>query len=130
VLGRARVKDEHDVDLTEKMLAGARAMVAFALENRVELAIMTDMSAACGSQVISDGGRLVPVRKFQKGVGVATALVLEAGIHVVAQRDSRTISVLRAKLDPSFTPPADALDWHEHEWTREHLPHAHPRRDY
>jgi uncharacterized protein YbbK (DUF523 family) len=72
--GRARVLDEHGTDLTEAMLAGARAMLAHARAARAELAILTDASAACGSQVISDGCRLVPVRKHQKGVGVATAL--------------------------------------------------------
>ena len=60
--GRARVLDEHGSDLTEAMLAGARAMLAFARDNGAELAILTDMSAACGSQVISDGCRLVPDR--------------------------------------------------------------------
>ncbi len=49
VAGRARVFDERGADLTEPMLAGARAMVAFALAERVELAIVTDASAACGS---------------------------------------------------------------------------------
>jgi uncharacterized protein YbbK (DUF523 family) len=51
--GRARVVDEHGTDLTEKMLTGAQGMLACALENRVELAVLTDMSAACGSQGVS-----------------------------------------------------------------------------
>jgi uncharacterized protein YbbK (DUF523 family) len=127
VAGRARVLDEHGTDLTEKMLAGGRAMLDFARAKQAELAILTDVSAACGSQVISDGCRLVPVRKHQKGVGVATALLLEAGIHVVSQRDYRTLSLLHARLDATFTPPTDARDHHDHAWTREHLPLPHPR---
>src|SRR5262245_54809272 len=69
VLARtAKVLDEHGIDLTEKMIAGARAMLERALAERIELAILTDMSAACGSQVISDGCRLVPSRRYRKGV--------------------------------------------------------------
>ena len=126
--GSAKVKDEHGVDLTEKMLEGARAMLAFAQAERAELAVLTDASAACGSQVISDGCRLVEVRRHRKGVGVATAVLLEAGIAVVSQRDFRTLGLLRARLvgDP-HEPPGDARDHHEHPWTLEHLPTRHPR---
>lgn len=127
VAGRARVLDEHGTDLTDAMLAGARAMCAFALEARAELAILTDVSAACGTQVISDGCRLVPVRRYQKGVGVAAALLLEAGLPVVSQRDFETLGRLRARLEPGFVPPADALDHHEHPWTVGHLTVRHPR---
>ena len=126
--GRARVLDEHGRDLTEKMIEGARAMLAFALEHDAELAILTDMSAACGTQVISDGCRLVPLRRFQKGVGVAAALLLDAGLTVVSQRDHRTIAALRRRLDPGFEPAPGLLDHHEHPWTLEHLPGPHPRR--
>src|SRR5688572_26877104 len=85
IAGRARVLDEHGRDLTAKMIEGAQAMLAFAQEQRAELALLTDMSAACGSQVISDGCRLLSERRWRKGVGVATALLLNAGIPVVAQ---------------------------------------------
>jgi uncharacterized protein YbbK (DUF523 family) len=125
--GRAKVLDEHGVDLTEKMIEGARAMLAHAQQERAELAILTDMSAACGTQVISLGCRLVPVRQFQKGVGVAAALLLEAGIPAVSQRDFHTLALLRARLEPGYAPPAGALDYHEQPWTVEHLPVPHPR---
>jgi uncharacterized protein YbbK (DUF523 family) len=126
--GRARVLDEHGADLTAKMIEGARAMIAHAKAERVELAILTDSSAACGSQVISDGCRLVEARRFQKGVGVATAALLEAGIAVVSQRDFHTLALLRARLDPTSDGPTDdARDHHEHPWTVEHLPEPHPR---
>lgn len=125
--GRARVLDEHGADLTDAMIAGARAMLEHALAARVELAILTDMSAACGSQVISDGCRLVPERRYRKGVGVATAALLEAGIPVVSQRDFHTLGRLRRRLDPGYAPPEDARDHHEHPWTVEHLPAPHPR---
>lgn len=127
IAGRARVLDEHGADLTEAMRTGARAMVEYALSEGAELAILTDMSAACGSQVISLGCRLVPPRHHQKGVGVATAAVLAAGIAVVSQRDFRSLARLRQRLDPDHRPSQDALDHHEHPWTVEHLPGSHPR---
>lgn len=116
-----RVLDEHGTDLTEGMLAGARAMVAFALEHRVDLAVLTDMSAACGTSVISLGCRFDEPRRYQQGLGVAAAMLVQAGVPVVAQRDERTIQRLRALLDPGFTVDVAALDHHEHPWTREHF---------
>jgi uncharacterized protein YbbK (DUF523 family) len=125
--GRARVLDEHGVDLTAAMKAGAAAMVAFAQAEGAELAVLTDASAACGSQVISDGCRLVPVRRHQKGVGVATAALLAAGLPVLAQRDHRSLARLRAHLSGSALIDDGLLDHHEHPWVREHLPGLHPR---
>lgn len=122
VAGRARVEDEHGADLTEAMLRGARAMLAFARSERVDLAILTDMSGACGSQVISDGCRFDEPRRYQAGVGVATALLLEAGVPVVSQRDFRTLGLLRARLDPAFDPDPDALDHHQTPWYRGAFP--------
>lgn len=116
--GRARVMDEHGTDLTEKMLLGARAMLDAARRDAVEVAILTDMSAACGSQVISDGCRLVPERRYRAGTGVATALLLRSGIPCVSQRDFKTLGLLRARLDPTFTPDPHALDHHETAWFR------------
>jgi uncharacterized protein YbbK (DUF523 family) len=125
--GRATVRDEHGADLTAAMIEGAKAMLAFARANDVELALLTDMSAACGSQVISLGSRFAMPRRYQKGVGVATALLLEAGIPALSQRDFRTLERLRAHLDPTHVPNADARDHHEHAWTLEHLPERHVR---
>jgi uncharacterized protein YbbK (DUF523 family) len=116
--GRARVLDEHGVDLTEKMIIGARAMLANAQANAVELAILTDMSAACGSQVISDGCRLSSERRYRVGVGVATALLVRNGFLVVSQRDHRTLGHIRARLDASFQVDPTATDHHESPWYR------------
>lgn len=114
--GRARVLDERGEDLTARMIGGARAMLAHAERHDVELAILTDMSAACGTQVISDGCRLVAQRRFRAGLGVAAALLVERGIMVVSQRDHRTLGRLRAKLEPGFEPDPSALDHHESPW--------------
>ncbi|MCB9763462.1 MAG: DUF523 domain-containing protein [Alphaproteobacteria bacterium] len=116
--GEARVRDERGVDLTEAMIEGARAMVAHALAERAELAILMDMSGACGSQVISDGCRFDAERRYQRGVGVATAALLRAGVPVVSQRDHFTLGALRARLEPGYEPPNGALDHHETDWVR------------
>jgi uncharacterized protein YbbK (DUF523 family) len=116
--GRARVLDERGNDLTAGMLAGAEAMLATARRHRAELAILTDMSAACGSQVVSDGCRLVPDRRYRAGVGVATALLLRHGLPVVSQRDHRTLGALRTRLQPGWVVDPEARDHHETAWYR------------
>ena len=120
--GTACVLDEHRVDLTDPMLSGAHAMLALAVRERVDFAVLTDRSGACGSQVISIGCRFEEPVQHRRGVGVATALLLRNGIAVVSQRDPRTLGLLRAKLDPSFAPPPHVVDHHESPWVREHLP--------
>ena len=119
--GKAVVMDEHGTDLTAKMILGAKAMLASALDHRAELALMTDMSAACGSQVISDRCRLVPVRSFTAGVGVATALLLRQGIPVLSQRDYKTLGKLRALVDDTFREEPGARDHHETDWYLEYF---------
>jgi uncharacterized protein YbbK (DUF523 family) len=118
--GRARVRDERGGDLTDGMLAGAAAMVAFARAERVDLAVLTDMSAACGSQVISDGCRFDAPRRFQRGVGVAAAALLRAGVPVVSQRDHATLAALGRRLGLDVAD--DRPDHHLHPWVLEHLP--------
>jgi uncharacterized protein YbbK (DUF523 family) len=120
--GRARVLDPDRNDLTEGMLAGARAMLAVARERRVDLAVLTDASAACGSQVISLGCRFDEPRRHQRGVGVATAMLLRAGVPVVSWRDFHTLARLHRRIDPTVEIPAEARDHHESAWVLEHLP--------
>lgn len=119
--GRARVLDEHRADLTDKMIEGARAMVALARERDVDFCLLTDRSGACGSQVISIGCRYEPPIVYRKGVGVAAAALLRAGFHVVSQRDFHTLGRLRAIVEPGFEPDEGALDHHRHPWVVEHL---------
>lgn len=119
--GRARVLDQHGADLTEAMLRGAQAMLAHARAERAELALLTDMSGACGSQVISDGCRFDEPRRYRRGAGVASALLQRAGIPVCSQRDFRTLEALHAMLDPSHRPDPAAIDHHETPWYREHF---------
>ncbi len=119
--GKARVLDELGNDLTDGMILGAEKMAEYARAERIELAVLTDMSAACGSQVISDGCRLVEDRKYRKGVGTATALLLRNGIPVVSQRDYRTLGLIRAHLDPAYVPAPSLIDHHQNTWYREYF---------
>ena len=50
--GTAKVLDEHRNDLTAGMLAGAQAMLELARAERVDFALLTDRSAACGHKLI------------------------------------------------------------------------------
>ena len=118
--GTACVLNEHGVDLTQEMMEGAHAMLATAQREQVDFAILTDRSAACGSQVISIGCRFEEPVQHRFGVGVATALLLRHGVAVVSARDFRTLGLIGAQLDPSYAPSDDALDHHHHPWVIEH----------
>ena len=120
--GTAKVLDEHRNDLTAAMLAGAQAMLELALAEKVDFALLTDRSGACGSQVISIGCRFEEPVQHTRGVGVAAALLLRHGIHVVSQRDPKTLGLLGAKLNPKFLPGPDVVDHHESPWVLENLP--------
>jgi hypothetical protein len=72
--------------------------------------------------VISAGCRFDEPRRYQRGVGVAAALLIRAGVPVVSQRDFATLGKLRARLDPSFEPDPSARDHHEHPWVLANLP--------
>ena len=104
------------------MLAGAQAMLELARAERVDFALLTDRSAACGSQVISIGCRFEEPLHHARGVGVAAALLIRHGVAVVSQRDPRTLGLLGSRLDPKFAPASDVVDHHASPWVVENLP--------
>jgi uncharacterized protein YbbK (DUF523 family) len=114
--GKARVLAESGADWTAGMLRAAERMLQIAREHRVELAVLMDISAACGSQVIYDGIRRE--QRYQRGPGVCAALLIRNDIRVVSQRDDRTLQLLLTHLDETHTPDAAAVDHHEREWYR------------
>ena len=65
--GNARVLDPDGNDQTVGMIAGAEATARFAGELEIDLAVLMDMSAACGSQVVSDGSRFMATRAYRSG---------------------------------------------------------------
>lgn len=119
--GTARALSPDGADLTAGMIRGAAAMRDFALLHRVDFAVLTDMSGACGTQVISLGCRFDTPRRYQQGVGVAAAMLLRADVAVVAQRDHRTLAWLRARAEPGFVPDPSARDHHDSDWCREYF---------
>ncbi len=119
--GKARVLTDQGEDWTEGMIRAAEAMLRMATENRVDIAVLMDISAACGSQVIYDGCRLVKDKKYQKGPGVAAALLLRNGFRVISQRDFRTLEYLYRRLDPNHLIDEQAVDHHETEWYQKYF---------
>jgi uncharacterized protein YbbK (DUF523 family) len=67
--GTARALSPDGADLSAGMLRGAEAMRDFALQHRVDFAVLTDMSGACGTQVISLGCRFDTPRRYQQASG-------------------------------------------------------------
>jgi uncharacterized protein YbbK (DUF523 family) len=114
--GKAKVFSDIGEDWTAGMIQAAWEMLKIAQCQSVDLAILQDMSAACGTQVISDGCRLIEKRKYQKGPGVCSALLIRNGIAVVSQRDFRTLGLVAKKLDPHAKIDASAIDHHESDW--------------
>lgn len=122
--GRARVLTEDGEDWTEAMVAASRRMLEVARAASVQLAILLDVSAACGLRVIYDGHRTGPAPKHRRGPGVAAALLLRNGVPVLAQRDFASLDRLLCWLDPVRAPDPGAIDHADTAWYRAHLDDA------
>ena len=112
--GQARVLSASGSDWTEPMIRAAYAMLDVAQQNLVHFALLTDISAACGSQVIYLGARSGGIH--QAGQGVCGALLIRNGFRVVSQRDHRTLGWIRQHLDPDFRPDPAVQDHHQTDW--------------
>ncbi|MCB0699504.1 MAG: DUF523 domain-containing protein [Chitinophagales bacterium] len=119
--GKARVLTEEGVDWTDGMIKGAANMLAIAQKNDVELAVLMDVSAACGSQVIYNGPRRAEQPVHQIGAGVAAAMLIRNGIKVISQRDYASLEILYSKLDPQHNINNDAVDHLNSEWVVNNL---------
>lgn len=117
--GRARVVSSDGEDWTNPMIEAAEAMARAAETFDARLAILMDISAACGSQVIYDGPR--SAGRYQRGLGVAAALLHRRGVAVVSQRDFATLALLRAKLEPGYAPSSPRPDHHDTDWYRSYF---------
>jgi uncharacterized protein YbbK (DUF523 family) len=117
--GRARVHADTDEqeDMTAPLARTALEMAEHGKKNDVHVALMMDVSGACGSTVIYDGRRLN--KKYRAGPGVAGAAVMRAGILIVSQRDERTLRAILEKLGAAENAPfTDGLDHHDRDWYR------------
>jgi uncharacterized protein YbbK (DUF523 family) len=117
--GRAHVISSTGEDWTAPMLEAAHAMLDLARREHVRLALLMDISAACGSQVIYLGARSDGV--YQRGPGVGAALLIRNGIPVFSPRDHRTLGAVVHALDPDAAPDPGARDHHESDWYVEHF---------
>lgn len=114
--GKARVLTGSGVDWTEGMIRASERMLELAQKEDVELAVMMDISAACGSQVVYDGNRFSENKKYQIGAGVCAAQLKRAGFQVISQRDYASLEILYSKIDPSHSINPQAIDFNENEW--------------
>lgn len=116
--GKAKVLTPSGADWTEGMIQAAEKMRDLAIENQIELAIMMDISAACGSTVIYDGNRFAENKVYQTGTGVCAALLIRSGIRVISQRDFKSLEQLRKLIDSNYVINEAAINHHETEWYR------------
>ncbi len=116
--GKARVLTESGKDWTRPMIAAAQKMLSVVVQHKIDLAILMDISAACGSQVIYEGHRQTGTVTYQAGAGVCAALLIRNGFKVMSQRDFKTLDLLFQKVEPLYTPDPEANDHHESDWYR------------
>lgn len=69
ITGKAKVLTTTGKDWTDEMINASKKMLQIAKDNNIELAIMMDVSAACGNHVIYDGNRFDVNKKYQIGMG-------------------------------------------------------------
>ncbi|MFZ2901049.1 MAG: 2-thiouracil desulfurase family protein [Saprospiraceae bacterium] len=119
--GKARVLTESGKDWSEGMIKASEKMLEIARQEDIELAVMMDISAACGSQVIYDGNRFAENKVYQIGAGVSAAQLMRHGFKVISQRDFASLEILYAKIDPSHVIDTSKKDHHEIEWYREYF---------
>ena len=119
--GKARVIMESGRDVTKEMIAASLEMLKVAQKNKIELAILMDVSGACGSQVIYKGHRLHSEHTYQIGMGVCAAQLHKHGIEIISQRDYASLELLLSKIDPTHIINTQAIDHHETTWYKSYF---------
>ncbi|MDO9274727.1 MAG: 2-thiouracil desulfurase family protein [Lutibacter sp.] len=119
--GKAKVLTETGKDWTGGMIKSSEKMLEIAINEGVELAIMMDISAACGSQVIYIGNRFAENKVYQIGAGVSAAQLLRNGFKVISQRDYASLEHLYSKIDPNHIISENLIDHHETEWYKSYF---------
>jgi len=119
--GKAKVLSESGIDWTEGMVRASEKMLEVAKHNNIELCVMMDISAACGSQVIYEGNRYAENKVYQVGKGVCGAQLTRNGFKVISQRDFASLEILYKKLDGQHEINTAAVDHHEHPWYKEYF---------
>lgn len=96
LIGKARVLEDTGSDVTEMFIDGAKQALAFAKNNDVRIAILTDGSPSCGSTFVYDGhftGKEIP------GKGVTAELFEQNGIHVFSEHQIEDALELLQELE-------------------------------
>jgi uncharacterized protein YbbK (DUF523 family) len=106
---------------TEEMISASEKMLEIARNEKIELAVMMDVSAACGSQVIYQGNRFGENKVYQIGAGVCAAQLLRNGFKVISQRDFASLEILYNKLDPNHEIDKSKIDHHQTQWFQEYF---------
>ena len=119
--GNAKVLSDSGIDWSEGMIKASEKMLEIAKAEKVDLAVMMDVSAACGSQVIYSGNRFAENKVYQIGTGVSAAQLIRNGIKVISQRDYASLEILYSKIDPNHTINTTAKDHHEIDWYKEYF---------
>lgn len=119
--GKVKVLTESGVDWSEGLIKASEKMLEIAQKEDIELCVMMDISAACGSQVIYDGNRFGEDKKYQIGMGVAATQLMRGGFKIISQRDYASLEILYNKLDPNHTINTEAIDHHEIAWYKEYF---------
>lgn len=119
--GKAKVLTETGKDWTEGMIKASEKMLEIAKNEGVELAVMMDVSAACGSQVIYSDNRFAENKMYQIGTGVSAAQLLKNGFKVISQRDFASLELLYSKIDSNHIIEENLKDHHETEWYKSYF---------
>ncbi|RYJ42871.1 DUF523 domain-containing protein [Flavobacterium beibuense] len=119
--GKAKVLTDSGIDWTEGMIAASEKMLEIAKAEAIELAILMDVSAACGSQVIYDGNRFAENKIYQIGMGVCAAQLVRNGFKVISQRDYASLEIVYSKIDSAHKIKTDVKDHHEIDWYKEYF---------
>ncbi|QEE50951.1 DUF523 domain-containing protein [Flavobacterium alkalisoli] len=119
--GKAKVLTDSGKDWSEGMIKASEKMLEIAKAEDIELAILMDVSAACGSQVIYDGNRFAENKIYQIGMGVCAAQLMRNGFKVISQRDYASLEIVYSKIDSAHTIKTDAKDHHGIDWYKEYF---------
>ena len=119
--GKAKVLTDSGIDWSEGMITASEKMLEIAKAEDIELAILMDVSAACGSQVIYDGNRFAENKIYQIGMGVCAAQLVRNGFKVISQRDYASLEIVYSKIDSGHNIKTDVKDHHEIDWYKEYF---------
>lgn len=119
--GKAKVLTTSGIDWTDGMIKASEKMLEIAQSNNIELAIMMDVSAACGNHVIYDGNRYAKDKKYQIGMGVCGAQLHKAGFKIISWREYESLEILYSKIDPNHQIDQSAKDFDQHEWFQDYF---------